>query len=611
MKKALAVITLFHSLSSHAGIDHIEPPHWWVGMHNARLQLMVHGDNIGQFEPELQRSDVRIESVERTDNPNYLFINLSIPAGTQAQDVALNFRYTDGSLVQRTYTLKARKPESATRRGFDQSDLIYLAMPDRFANGDPSNDTNKALGDAPNREDPYGRHGGDLQGLTQHLDYLAGLGVTQLWLNPVLENKRPASSYHGYAISDLYQVDPRLGGNAAYLQLSAAAAIKGIGLIADLIPNHIGNGHWWMQDLPAKNWLNGAAFHPTSHMRESLQDPYAVESDKQAMERGWFVPSMPDLNQRNPLLANYLIQNAIWWIEEAGLSGLRIDTWPYSDKQFLQDWSKKILAEYPNLNMVGEEWSLDPAIIAYWQAGKTNWDGYQNQLPSLFDFPLQNEMVAALKENESWNSGMIKLYRALARDALYAAPEKLTIFTDNHDMSRIHTQLDHDPALTRMALALTATLRGTPQVLYGAEILMSNPGTDSHGVIRTEYPGGWPDHQVNAFTGKGLSPEQKQTQTYFRNLFNWRKTATAIHHGRTQHLAPKDGIYAFARFTDQERWLILVNKNPQSQSLDSHWLNPLLGGGSRLTEALSQQSLKLKNTLTVPGKQVTIYRVEK
>ncbi|MBB3169631.1 glycoside hydrolase family 13 protein [Simiduia aestuariiviva] len=610
----VALCFMWTPLQSHAGIERVEPPHWWVGMQNTSVELLIYGDNIGAYDVQLASSDTaraKISKRTRTDNPNYLFVTLDIATNAAAGVLTLNFTHPDRATLQHHYELKARQFDPQKHQGFSNRDLIYLLTPDRFANGDPRNDSHPNYRDRLNRADPYGRHGGDLQGIIDHLDYLQSLGVTQLWLNPVVENAMQEASYHGYAGTDFYKVDPRYGSNALYQTLAAQARARGIGLIIDLVPNHSGIDHWWLRDMPAADWVNhGGKFVETNHMRETLQDIHAARADQQAFTDGWFVPTMPDLNQRNPLLANYLTQNAIWWIESAQLSGIRVDTWSYSDKDFLRQWVASILTEYPRLTIVGEEWSTDPNILAYWQRGQKNADGYSTQIPSLFDFPLQADLIASLAEQESWNSGLVKLYRSLSRDRVYADASALTIFADNHDMSRVHTQLGHDPALTRMALTLVATLRGIPQIFYGTEILMANPGTDSHGVIRTDFPGGWSGDKVNAFTGKGLSTEARAMQAYVRQLFSWRKTATAIHTGALRHYAPKDGVYTFFRFNNAERWMIVVNKNATAKMLDTNPLREDLAGYKSATEVFSQRTTPLREGLSLAAKSVTIFRIQ-
>ena len=492
-------------------------------------------------------------------------------------------------------------------------------------NGDTSNDTTKDTLEKLDRSHEGGRHGGDIQGVINSLDYLSEMGFTQIWLNPVLENNMKKYSYHGYSTTDFYRVDPRMGSNQLYKDLSKLAKAKGIGLIKDIILNHIGSNHWWMKDLPATDWINNTikgkpSFKATSHKRESLHDPHSVEEDKVAFSEGWFVPTMPDLNQKNTLVANYLIQNSIWWTEYADLSGIRIDTYSYSDPAFLSEYTRRIMQEYPNFKLVGEEWSLNPAIIAHWQKGTLRNNDYQSDLKSLMDFPLQNALTQSLIETESWSDGLQKLYATLASDFIYASPEDLMIFTDNHDMSRIATQLNNDPALIKMALAILLTTRGVPQIFYGTEIGMHNNRTDSHGVIRTEFPGGWADHRQNAFDGSGLEKDALDIQAYLKALLNWRKQSVAVTQGELKHYAPKDGVYVYFRSIDADgahennqraqRIMVIVNKNKKAASIRAKDYPSMLKGFTRAKDVLSSEQYDLNKAIEISPTSVMILEIQ-
>lgn len=607
----VAILCLPAAVVGADRIQRLEPPSWWVGMAEPRLQLMVHGPGIGELMPRLDHPGVALERVQRTANPNYLFVDLRIAADAAAGTLDLVFEGKDGVRFRQPYVLAARAPGSAARQGFSPRDVIYLITPDRFANGDRDNDRVEGLAEGPDRTDPDGRHGGDLQGIIDHLDYVQSMGFTQIWLNPILENNQLDTSYHGYAITDLYRVDPRHGDNALYQTLSSQARQRGIGVIQDVIPNHIGSEHWWMADLPAPDWINhGGRFVGTNHMRESLHDPHAVEADLSAFQDGWFVPTMPDLNQRNPMLATYLTQNAIWWIEYAGLSGLRIDTYSYPDKAFLSDWTARIMAEYPNLNLVGEEWSLNPAIVAYWQRGARRHDDYRSSLPSLMDFPLQHALVRALTEPEAWNGGLRQLYWALAGDFHYADPYNLVVFGDNHDMSRIYTQLGEDPARYRMAMAYLATTRGIPQIFYGTEVLMKNPGTTAHGVIRSDFPGGWPGDPVDGFTGAGLDATERDAQAYLKSLLNWRRGAPAIHAGELIHYAPADGVYVYFRRHPDQTVMVALNKSDQPVRLPTARFAAQIGSHRRGIEVPGGRSHELGEAVTLPPMTALILELQ-
>lgn len=588
--------------------DRVEPPFWWVGMKNQQLQIMVHGESIGMYKPEIRYEGVSIERTVLTTNPNYLFIYIQIESGTPPGTFPIVFKDHRGKVrYSADYELLEREKGASERKGYDNSDVVYLITPDRFANGNPDNDNMEGMIETANRADEWGRHGGDIKGISNSLDYLADLGYTAIWINPLLENNQERASYHGYSTTDFYRIDPRFGSNQEYRELSAQAGEKGLRLIMDMIVNHCGSNHWWMKDLPSEDWINNPEDHfRTSHRRTTIRDPYASEYDLERFVDGWFVPTMPDLNQRNPLMADYLIQNAIWWIEYVNLSGIRIDTYSYSGNAFMNQWTCAIMNEYPNFNMVGEEWSLDPAVLAYWQKGKTNPDGYTSCLPGLLDFPLQHALVESLVEEEAWNKGMVNLYTMLSNDFLYADPFKHVIFPDNHDMSRIYTQLGEDMELLKMALVYFATMRGTPQFYYGTEILMSNLGNNSHGNIRSDFPGGWEGDPVNGFTGAGLSDQALEMQDFVRSLLNWRKNSEVVQQGRLMHFAPKEGVYIYFRYNENEKVMVVLNKSEEEQTIDPGPLTEMIRPGETGRDVLNEREVSMDGTLTVGPKQPLI-----
>lgn len=609
MGKLLVVLWLVCSASVAAAdrVDRLEPASWWVGMHDDQLQLLVHGARVADLQPQLAYPGVAIRNVERTENPNYLFITLTISPQTRPGSFPIDFLKRGRTVATRNYTLDARVPDSAQRVGFGPQDAIYLITPDRFANGDPTNDSVVGMRDRLDRSKPLGRHGGDLLGIRNHLDYLSGMGFTQLWLNPVQENDQPEYSYHGYAITDFYRVDRRLGTNADYRALAGAARQRGIGLIMDVVLNHCGSEHWWVKDPPSRDWFNnGGRFSPTTHVREALNDVHGSAADRRAFTDGWFVPAMPDLNQRNPLLARYLIQNSIWWIEYAGLSGLRIDTWSYSDRGFLAEWSRRVMQEYPRLNMVGEEWTTNPTTQAYWQRGSKPADGYQSSLPSLFDFPLQEAVVMGLRERQDWGAGLRRIYRVVASDHVYPDPYNLVVFLDNHDMSRVFTAVGARADLDRMALALLLTIRGIPQIFYGTEIMMGNPGTEDHGVIRSDFPGGWPGDSRNAFTGQGLTAAESSTQTQLRQLLQWRRAAPAIRDGKLTHFVPLDDVYVYFRHNDAQKLMVILNNSDQSRTVATDRFAEIIGTARTGTDVLTSQVHELERDIVAPARTATI-----
>ncbi|GAB5378881.1 MAG: glycoside hydrolase family 13 protein [Aliiglaciecola sp.] len=598
-------------LTSAKSIEHLEPAFWWVGMAHPELQLMVHGQEIGLTTPQIDYKGVALTSVETTDNPNFLFINLNLADDVKAGSFDIVFTRNGLTVANYQYELKKREAQSAQREGFSPKDVIYLITPDRFANGDTSNDSMDSLKEQKNRQYKGGRHGGDIQGIINHLDYLDDMGFTQIWTMPLMENDMERYSYHGYSTTDYYQIDPRFGSNELYKSLSQQAKTRGIGIIQDVILNHIGSEHWWMYDRPSSDWINNNyEFTPTTHMRESLHDPHAVESDIVGFNDGWFVPTMPDLNQRNPLLATYLIQNAIWWIEYAGLSGLRVDTYSYSDMDFLSDWTRRVMLEYPNLNIVGEEWSVNPSIVAFWQKGSPRHNEYKSDLPSVMDFPTQVKLVNSLTKSETWATGLRELYESVASDFVYGDPYNLVVFGDNHDMSRIYSQLNEETDLFYMAMTYVLTTRGIPQIFYGTEILMANPGTDDHGIIRTDFPGGWQSDKVNAFTGEGLSKAQRDAQLFMKTLLNWRKTSSAITQGKMKHYTPKDGVYVYFRHSEEQTVMVVLNKNDVSVDLPLARFSKMIGEASHGINVIEKTRVSLNNKLTLSAKSATVLELK-
>lgn len=612
IRMAVALLGLVFAAHALAGtIDRVEPPFWWQGFRHTELQILVHGDGIAASAVSIDYPGVDLERTVRASSDNYLFLYLNI--GASAKPGRFDIVFDDGrARVTHTYELRARDPAPPHARGFSPADVIYLLTPDRFANGDPSNDAVAGYGDPPDRKKEFGRHGGDLAGIRQHLDYIAEMGFTKLWLNPVVENAMPEASYHGYAITDFYKVDPRFGSNEEFRMLADEAATKGIGLIMDVVTNHCGSGHWWIRDLPSADWLNFPDTHTvTTHARTANEDPYASEFDKRVLVDGWFVDAMPDLNQANPLLADYLIQNAIWWIEYARLSGMRVDTMPYNDKEFMARWARRILAEYPHFDMTGEEWSPNPAIVSYWQRGKHDRDGYRPAMPSMLDFPLQIAVNGVLTAGEpDYGSVWTPAYEMLGNDFLYPDPAMLVIFGDNHDMSRIYTQLGEDWDLWRMAMAYYLTMRGVPQIYYGTEVLMANPGTTSHDVIRAEFPGGWPDSKANAFTGTGLTRQQREAEAFLRRLLNWRKGKEVIHSGRLMQYTPIGDVYAYFRYDDLDTVMVVFNRGEKSVSLDMARYSERLAGDDDAEDVITGKRYALGATLDLEARSVLVLEVE-
>lgn len=586
-------------------IKRIEPKNWWIGMKDPRVQVMIYGDNVANYSPDISAKGVKLLKSHRVENPNYLFLDLVI--SNKAKPGTITIKIGESSI---DFDLKERRSQSSQREGFSTSDAIYLITPDRFANGNKSNDNVDGYPDKSNLAE-YGRHGGDIQGIINHLDYIQKMGFTAIWPMPLEENNMPQWSYHGYAITDFYKIDPRFGSNDLYVSLSKKAKEKGIKLIKDVVLNHCGIEHWWMKDLPSRDWINyGGKFTPTNHRREVLRDLHASEYDKKVFNDGWFVETMPDLNQKNQFMANYLIQNSLWWIETADLDGFRVDTYPYSDPDFSSKWSKRIMDEYPNFNITSEEWSTNPAVTSYWQMGKENSNGYKSYVPTPMDFPLQNALISGIKEPENWDSGFRKIYESISSDFLYADASKLLIFGDNHDMSRLFTQLNENVEQIKMALTLLSTMRGIPQFYYGTEILMSNPNSDSHGEIRSDFPGGFEGMNSNAQSQHGLSDSQKEIQDYLKYLLNFRKNNAALHDGKMIHFGPENGIYVYFRMNQDQKIMVVLNKNENETALPLVRFQELLNGHKLAKNIISNESFDLGETIILNGYGAFVFEID-
>ncbi|OYT90870.1 MAG: alpha-amlyase [Burkholderiales bacterium PBB3] len=594
-----ALITAGAVQSAATQVTRIEPPNWWVGMKSPALQLMVHGERIAELSPSLRYPGVRLLGVQKTDNPNYLFINLQISPQAKPGTVPLVFSRQGVAEVKASYALLPRRAGSAQRQGFGSKDAIYLIVPDRFANGDAANDVQPGMGDMTDRSIPTARHGGDLKGMTDHLDYIRDMGFTMVWPTPLTENKQPQYSYHGYALTDYYQVDPRFGSNADFKAYVAAAKQRGLGVIQDIVVNHIGAGHWWMKDMPSADWINfqKQGYVPTNNRHITAQDPHAAAADRQLFLDGWFDTQMPDMNQRNPLVARYLIQNTLWWIEYADLAGIREDTYPYADPQFLKRWSDTVMDEYPRLNIVGEEMHLNSAVLAYWQKGKHNQDGYQSGLPSLMDFPISDTMPAILQEADGWDTGLGRLYELIAGDFVYPDPMNLMMMPDNHDRSRIFSVLKEDLDLWKTLMIFNTTTRGYPQIFYGTEVLMKSPVVRDDGLLRGDFPGGWPGDLVNTFTGEGLSADQKDAQQTLRKLLNWRKGNSAVTGGKLTHYIPEGCHYVYFRHDDKKAAMVVMNKCKTDSTLNLARFVSSLQGKTQGRNVLTGDTVGLQQPL--------------
>ena len=588
-----------------AQIDRIEPPFWWADMEQDSLQIMLYGKNIAQF--EIKAKGVNLIDVNRVKNENYLFLNFNL--SSQSSGI-FEIQFLKGNRIKHKlpYKIKSRRERSAIK-SFDASDVIYLLMPDRFANGDLENDISKEVKEGVNRLNPDGRHGGDLRGIINHLDYLEELGVTSIWSTPLCEDNDPKVSYHTYAQSDVYKIDPRFGTNQEYQKLGQELHRRGMKLIMDYVTNHWGMEHWMIKDLPEENWIHQfETYTNTNHRKEIHSDAYASKIDKKELLQGWFVPTMADLNQSHPLLLRYLIQNAIWWIEYAGVDGFRVDTFPYNNPKPMVSWVKAIRNEYPEFNIVGEGWMHNSIHLSYWQEKSpiAAIQGFDSHLPSVMDFTLNDALVKAFNERNSyWEGGMTRIYKNLQNDFLYPNINNLLIFAENHDTNRINDFYPEFKSYQRL-LTVLMTLRGIPQIYYGSEIGMTGKKSQGDGDIRKDFPGGWPEDSHNAF----LSTERTEKETlYFeftKKLLNWRKNTAAVHFGKTLHYVPQEDVYVYFRYLKEHRVMVIVNNNSKDQTLDLNRFEEGISEQTLAYEVLSDRHFTLGNSLEIPAETALI-----
>lgn len=602
---------------SQKTLERVEPAFWWKGMKNPELQILVYGKDIAHN--EIMLSDgIQIKDIRKVDNPNYVFITVNTNE-INVPKFTINIKKDKKNIGAYTYELKQRESGSANRESFTSKDVMYLIMPDRFANGDEKNDSRPELTEKVDRSLPNGRHGGDLRGIINNLDYIQNLGATAVWLTPVNEDNEKVYSYHGYAQTDLYKIDGRYGTNEEYKTLSHDLNKRNMKLVMDYVTNHWGSSHWMIKDLPSKDWIHwfdeGENGFKRSNYKTTTQfDINASDIDKKYALDGWFDTTMPDINQKNPLVLKYLTQNAIWWIEYAGLGGIRVDTYPYNDKEAMAKWAKAITDEYPKFNIVGETWLYTAAQIAAWQKDSKIGEiaGYNSNLPSVMDFMLFENMPKALKEKESWDKGMIRIYDSFTSDFLYPDLKNLLVFFENHDTERWNEIFNANPNAYKMALALISTVRGTPQIYYGSEIGMrgdKNTGGDAD--IRRDFPGGWKSDKQNAFLPSAQTPEQKEFFQFTQKLLNWRKGKDVIHNGKTKNFVPQDGIFVYFRYNEKESVMVVINNNEKDKPLDLKRFAESLNGFTKGKEIISGKEIPLQNNMNIPAKTPLIIELEK
>jgi len=611
MKKYIVALLILFNFVSNAQIDRVEPPFWWSDMNLSEVQIMFYGKNIAQNEVAVS-SGLVIKTIQKTENPNYLFVTVDTK-NVAAQDFVFTFKNGKKSFTQ-NYALKSRRENSKFRKSYDASDVIYLIMPDRFANGNPDNDSSKNTSEKSNRTNPGGRHGGDIEGIINNLDYIKELGATALWPTPLCEDNDENYSYHGYGQSDVYKMDPRYGTNEDYVRLSAELHKRGMKNIMDYVTNHWGWKHWMYNDLPTYNWIHQFPGYSQSNYRMTTQfDKNASKIDTKNCLDGWFVPSMPDLNQSNPLVLNYLTQNAIWWIEYADLDGFRVDTYSYNDKEGISKWTKAITDEYPHFNIVGEVWMHNQAQMAYWQKDSKIGaiESYNSNLPSVMDFTLHDAIGNVFnQDNPSWDRGMIQVYDNFTNDFLYPNPDNLLVFVENHDTGRFNEIYKNDFKKYQMAMTLIATVRGIPQLYYGSEIGMNGDKGKGDADIRRDFPGGWKGDSNNAFTKQGRTAEQQKFFDFSSQLFTWRKSKDVIHSGKTTHYIPENNVYVYFRYNEKETVMVVINNNSEKQILKTNRFKENIQNFKSGKEVLSGKIVDLNNEIEIEGKSALILELK-
>ncbi len=627
MKRIISLTLLFltvMTINAAVKVDKIEPTNWFVGMNDATLQLMVYGDDIRNAEVSTDYPGAKIETVVRLDSPNYLFVYLDL---SDAEAGMMPLTFTVGKKKQVVnYELKNREMPGEKRMGFTNEDVLYMLMPDRFADGDPNNNDFPGMNTfKTDRSQPSLRHGGDLEGIRQHLDYFKELGVTALWFTPVLENNSPdhgtQSTYHGYATTDYYKVDPRFGTNEEYRRLCDEAHQKGLKIVMDMIFNHCGFDHPWLKDLPSTDWLNlpecltqdaktkdvavNDKFLQTSYKLTPVLDPYVSEIDMKETVKGWFVTSMPDLNQKNPHVMTYLIQNSIWWIETVGIDGIRMDTYPYADAKAMSEWMERLSDEYPNFSVVGETWVTEPAYTAAWQKD-SKVAPINSHLPAVMDFSFFDKLNQAKKEEtDAWWNGYNRIYNSLVYDYLYPNPSMVMAFIENHDTDRFLAN-GKDTLALKQALALLLTMNRIPQLYYGTEVLMNGTKEITDGNVRKDFPGGFPGDKHNAFTAAGRTKAENEMFQWLSRLLHWRQGNEVITKGKQTQFIPYNGIYVIARRHEGKTVMTILNGTSQAAELNVDRYAEVIGKVQTAKDITNGRTVRLDKNVNLRPRQTMI-----
>ena len=604
----LTLVILQLEAKTQPWVQRVEPAYWWTEMNQTELQIMLYGINISKTDISIDYQGVSISKKELTDNPNYVFLYLNISKNALPGKFKILIKKENKKQTV-FYELKKRRTGSASRKSFTESDAIYLLMPDRFANGNSSNDSVSGYHQGVHREIPGARHGGDIDGIISKIPYLVDLGITTLWTTPLFDNNDTNYSYHHYACSDYYKIDPRLGKNEDYRRLSDSCHANGLKLIIDVVPNHCGSSHWWLKDLPAKDWFNTwPTFTSSNYRMTAWTDPHAAESDLYKLTHGWFAPNMPDFNLQNPLLFDYLRQVYTFWIETANIDGMRVDTYPYNDIKTAARFIQSIRNEYPAMNVVGECWVKTPAEIAYYQSGNNNKDGFDSRLTSVMDFCLKDVFSAAFNENESWDTGMARFYSLYAQDFVYPNPNMIMNFLDNHDIDRFSTSVKRDIQKYKMALGMLITARGYPQIYYGTEIMLDGIPGDYQG-HRFDFPGGWAGDKRNAFTKSGRTNDENEVFEYLKKLLNYRKNNPVLQNGKMKQFIPENGVYVTFRYNAQKTIMVIANNNMVDKDLNLGRFKEIISEKTVGVEITTGTKYSMLNLVSIPEKTVLILEI--
>jgi len=606
----LALLAIIQVYGQSITIERVEPLHWWVGMKHPEVQLLVYGAGIASWEPTIAYPGVTLRQVNRVENPNYLFLDIHISPAAKAGRVDVVFSKANEPSLTYGYELKEREHHRPKAQGITSEDMIYLIMPDRFANGDPTNDVVQGMQETTlNRDSMYYRHGGDLQGIIAKLDYLKELGVTAVWLNPVLTNDMEQASYHGYAATEYYEIDPRLGDNALYRELAGELHKRGMKLVKDLVHNHVGLRHWTVLDLPSQDWLHQwPEYTNTTYKDQVLFDPYASAADKKRMSDGWFVPSMPDMNHDNPFVREYITQSHIWWVEYAGVDGFRLDTYAYNDLDYMAEWGKRMKAEYPSLTFFGETWVHGVPNQAVYTQGSTINQHYDSHMPGVTDFQTHFAIIEALNGQFGWTDGVNRLYSILANDFVYEDAYRNVVFLDNHDKSRFFSEVGENIDKYKSGLTWLFTTRGIPQLYYGAEIAMKN-FANPDGLVREDFPGGWATDTVDKFTEAGRSNMENDIFHHVKTLANYRKANPVLQTGKMMQYVPEDAVYVYFRYNADKTVMVVMNTGEAEAAVNTARFEECIKTAKQARDIIDGGIIDLTEPIRLKAKSTVVLEI--